>query len=501
MAQEAPHVVVVCQCGQKMKVPEASIGKTFKCVKCGQKLQAMREGAKPVAEAPPTGPAAGDAEGAPPSGPPAPRERIGQLLIEHGLITADQLKEALNHQLEHGGKTFEILISLGFLDKNALHLFLSKQPGVVSIDLKNYEIRHDLLDLIPQDFALSHVVLPIDKLGKLLTVGMACPTDSATIQEVEKMTGLRVKAMLCRLDDIHAAVKQYYRAPEAAEQVTGEDLGLARELGPGPPANVADMIKQISDLSAAPGTLDRVKQNSADSARTLAILARTVGGDPAIVAYLLKVANAAPYGLSQRVDTIGTALALLGLEGATKVLAEYGSVDGYAEEIASKLEPFYARAILCARAARLIARVHDANNTASAFTAGLLLEIGRFALAKVQPEEYLGFDFSVPDVILLKAENEAFNITHPEAGYLLAQKWGLPKSLADGIRYHHDPKSAAEPSDLVNIVSLAATTADLYVSNVPMEVSAFKSCEGLLKTLSIPADTAVRILQELSKRK
>jgi len=62
-------------------------------------------------------------------------QRIGELLINEGLINQEQLAEALEKQKHSGGKTFEILLRLGHLDKDKLHTMLSKQPGVASIDL------------------------------------------------------------------------------------------------------------------------------------------------------------------------------------------------------------------------------------------------------------------------------------------------------------------------------------------------------------------------------
>ena len=99
------------------------------------------------------------------------KKRIGELLIEEGLITSEALKEALAVQGKEGGKTVEILISLGHLTSRDFVNFLAKQEGVASIDLGHYEIAPDIIGLVPKDLAVKHEVIPIDKLGKLLTVG------------------------------------------------------------------------------------------------------------------------------------------------------------------------------------------------------------------------------------------------------------------------------------------------------------------------------------------
>lgn len=139
------------------------------------------------------------------------RMRIGELLVEQGAITEDQLSEALAVQARRGGKLADVLLKLEYLDKDALQRVVSTQPGVASVDLTRYRLSSDLCHLIPEDFALKHMVFPIDTMGHTLTVGMAVPLDTATIDEIRGMTGMTVKAFYCKPDAIRAAIKQYYR--------------------------------------------------------------------------------------------------------------------------------------------------------------------------------------------------------------------------------------------------------------------------------------------------
>ena len=131
-------------------------------------------------------------------------------MVEDGLITDRQLREALVLQQEQGGRIADQLITLGYLSAHSFCNFLARQPGVSSIVLSNYQVRHELLLLVPREFAESRQIFPIDRLGKLLTVGMACPLDMATVEETEEMTGLRVKPMLCSRSSIKVAISRYY---------------------------------------------------------------------------------------------------------------------------------------------------------------------------------------------------------------------------------------------------------------------------------------------------
>lgn len=115
------------------------------------------------------------------------------------------------NQERRGGKTVDMLIYLGHMDAHQFVDFLARQPGVPSISLKNCQISKELLDLVPESFAIKHEIFPIDRLGHLLTVGMVCPLDSKAITELEEMTGLKVKSMLCTHIEIREAISQHYQ--------------------------------------------------------------------------------------------------------------------------------------------------------------------------------------------------------------------------------------------------------------------------------------------------
>jgi type IV pilus assembly protein PilB len=174
----------------------------------------------------------GDGESSRQSVPPA-KKLMGQLLIDAGLIDADQLQAALAQQQSTGKKLGDTLEELGFMKRPDFERFISGQPGVASIDLVHYEIPREVLKTIPREFAIANQVFPIDKLGKLLTVGMACPLDSKSIQELQELTGLRVKALLCSMDDILACIKQYYQTELNTYEV--DERSLLRRGGELPP--------------------------------------------------------------------------------------------------------------------------------------------------------------------------------------------------------------------------------------------------------------------------
>ncbi|MEK7793339.1 MAG: hypothetical protein AAB353_02355 [Candidatus Hydrogenedentota bacterium] len=136
--------------------------------------------------------------------------RIGNRLVREGLITSGQLAEALAAQKSTGRKVVETLIALGHLTDAQFVRFLAQQPGIPSISLENCVVTDELVALIPVECARKHELFPIDKMGKLLTVGMVCPLDKAAIADIEARTGLRVKPMLCSMADVRRAMDKYY---------------------------------------------------------------------------------------------------------------------------------------------------------------------------------------------------------------------------------------------------------------------------------------------------
>lgn len=153
------------------------------------------------------------------SGPVYRREErprpIGQLLKLEGLITDRQLNQALALQAGNGGRLVHQLIALGHLTSHCFVSFLARQPGVTSIDISQYHISPEVAALVPRDFAFERQVCPIDHLARLLTVGMVCPLDRATIDDLHHITGLSVKPMLCTADSILSAIRRCY--PRDAE--------------------------------------------------------------------------------------------------------------------------------------------------------------------------------------------------------------------------------------------------------------------------------------------
>lgn len=138
-------------------------------------------------------------------------KRIGEVLLERGLIQQKELEKALAHQREHGGLMGKILIELGFVSEEEIALALTAQYGFPYLPLDNYEIDAGLTAVIPEDLARQYCLIPIDRIGNALTLAMADPSNIQAIEDVELLTKCVVQTFVSTPSDISRAIDKYYK--------------------------------------------------------------------------------------------------------------------------------------------------------------------------------------------------------------------------------------------------------------------------------------------------
>lgn len=137
-------------------------------------------------------------------------KRIGEVLIERGVITHDQLEKALAVQKEQGGILGQILIQLEYANETEIALALTAQYGFPYLPLESYEIDKALMSVIPQAVARQYCLIAIDRIGNALTLAMADPTNVKAIEDVELRTRCVVQAFVSTPSDIRKALDKYY---------------------------------------------------------------------------------------------------------------------------------------------------------------------------------------------------------------------------------------------------------------------------------------------------
>jgi len=140
---------------------------------------------------------------------------LGEILLKESLITQDQLQKALEFQRANGGKLGNCLTKMGFISDDDITGVLSRQYGVPSINLKDYEIDPNVIKLIPQDTAARYQVLPLSRVGSVLTIAVTDPTNVFAIDDIKFMTGCNVKLVLASEAAIGDAITRFYGAPSS----------------------------------------------------------------------------------------------------------------------------------------------------------------------------------------------------------------------------------------------------------------------------------------------
>ena len=147
--------------------------------------------------------------------------RLGELLVRERLITPLQLQQAVEEQRSTGGRLGYQLTKMGFIEENELTAFLSKQYGVPSIDLNEFDIEPDIIKLIPKEVVLKHQVIPVNRTGSTLIVAMADPSNIFAIDDIKFLTGYNVEVVVASEQAIESAVEKYYTS-----NVTFDDVML-----------------------------------------------------------------------------------------------------------------------------------------------------------------------------------------------------------------------------------------------------------------------------------
>jgi type IV pilus assembly protein PilB len=143
--------------------------------------------------------------------------RIGELLLKEKRITAEQLQEALNYQRQHGGKLGFNLIKLGYVKDDEITALLSKQYGVPSIALGQFDVDPSVVKLVPAETAQKYQIIPLSRSGATLTIAMTDPTNVFAMDDIKFMTGYNVEPVVASEIAVVDAITKYYgKATEKA---------------------------------------------------------------------------------------------------------------------------------------------------------------------------------------------------------------------------------------------------------------------------------------------
>jgi len=142
------------------------------------------------------------------------RKKLGEILLEAGAITPQQLAEALEDQGKYGGKLGAILLERRFITERAYFLALSSQLRIPAVDFSRSTIPENVIHVIPQELAEKHCVFPValkrTPAGKVLVLAMADPTNVEIQDHVRFSTGFKVEPALALESTIRYVNRDYW---------------------------------------------------------------------------------------------------------------------------------------------------------------------------------------------------------------------------------------------------------------------------------------------------
>ncbi|HUK32472.1 MAG TPA: type IV-A pilus assembly ATPase PilB [Vicinamibacterales bacterium] len=148
--------------------------------------------------------------------------RIGELLLKEKKITPDQLQQALAAQKANGGKLGYNLVKMGFVKDEEITALLSKQYGVPSINLAQFQIDPAVVKLVPPETAQKYQIIPLSRSGASLTIAMTDPTNVFAMDDIKFMTGYNVEPVVASETAIIEAVQKYYPLKAGAKGAAGK---------------------------------------------------------------------------------------------------------------------------------------------------------------------------------------------------------------------------------------------------------------------------------------
>lgn len=152
------------------------------------------------------------------------QRRLGQILVDLGYLTEDQLWDVLEEQKQSGGEIIgQVAVRMGFVTQEQVTEALAEQWGLPVVNLNETTILPKVLEDVPQTMAELYKIMPLSKKDNVLTVAMADPQNLAALDDLRNMLGCDVRGAVSNAKDVEAAIARYYAdREESIEDLIGK---------------------------------------------------------------------------------------------------------------------------------------------------------------------------------------------------------------------------------------------------------------------------------------
>ncbi len=157
-------------------------------------------------------------------------QRLGDILVKTGLITPEQLQQALAEQKNSGMRLGYTLVKLGFVEETEITKMLARQYHIPAVDLTQFQVDSKVIKLVPPEVASKHTVLPLKREGRTLTLAMADPTNVSVLDDLKFITRYDIHPVVAGEYTLKNAIDRYYEQTDAQLQSILKDLTESEEL-------------------------------------------------------------------------------------------------------------------------------------------------------------------------------------------------------------------------------------------------------------------------------
>jgi type II secretion system protein E len=195
--------------------------------------------------------------------------RLGEILVEKGIITPEELEAAVKKQHDTKEMIGQVLISMGLITERKLLQVLAEQQGVRFTDLKEERIDQKAIDTVPAKFAWHYKIMPLKIEGNVLTIAISNPFDMWPIDDLETNLGYRVEKVLTPTPDILEGIKKFYGVgADTVERILDEKPKKTKEVKAAEPKEKVEDLEKMAEVASVIRLVNQILQEAINERST-----------------------------------------------------------------------------------------------------------------------------------------------------------------------------------------------------------------------------------------
>jgi type IV pilus assembly protein PilB len=196
--------------------------------------------------------------------------KLGEILLNHNLITKEQLAKAIEEQKKTGKRMGEVLTELGLVSEEDLARALSAQLGIPYTDLNSAVVEPKAIDLLSEKLARKNLALPLSVDKRFITVALADPLDFEVITDIGFAAGKEVRPTIAPYKEVRAAMRRFYHLSHPLQKILGEIKGGSIEVLEQETSPEADVMDEVVRKGKSPPIIRLVNSIIVHAARNKA---------------------------------------------------------------------------------------------------------------------------------------------------------------------------------------------------------------------------------------